>query len=183
MQRTAVQGSPDALTAITGRFVAGAERRTGGPHPFRRTFDELAVGDTLVTGSRTISLDDIERFADLSGDHFYAHMDEEAAKKSPIFKGRVAHGYFVLSAAAGLFVWPDPGPVLANYGLERLRFVQPVYPGDELHVVLTCKEKSPRDGAGYGEVCWDTQVLNQNDEIVAAYDVLTMVATTDAAAG
>jgi len=183
MQRTAVQGSPDALTAITGRFVAGAERRTGEPHPFRRTFDELSVGDTLVTGSRSISLDDIERFADLSGDHFYAHMDEEAAKKSPIFKGRVAHGYFVLSAAAGLFVWPDPGPVLANYGLEHLRFVQPVYPGDELHVVLTCKEKSPRHGAGYGEVSWDTQVINQNDEVVAAYDVLTMVATTDAANG
>ena len=176
LQRTAVQGSPDVLSAITGTFLPGATRRTGGDHPFRKHFEDLEVGDTLVTGTRKITVEDIERFADLTGDRFYAHMDEEAAKASPIFGGRVAHGYFVIAAAAGLFVWPDPGPVLANYGLDRLRFTTPVYPGDELHVVFTCKEKSPRDGAGYGEVRWDTQVVNQDDTVVAAYDVLTMVA-------
>jgi oxepin-CoA hydrolase / 3-oxo-5,6-dehydrosuberyl-CoA semialdehyde dehydrogenase len=175
LQRTAVQGSPDTLTALTGTFQPGATRIEG-EHPFRKHFDDLRVGDSLITERRTITIDDIERFADLTGDRFYAHMDEEAAKASPIFKGRVAHGYFVIAAAAGLFVWPEPGPVLANYGLDRLRFTTPVYPGDELHVVFTCKEMSPRDGAPYGEVRWDTQVINQNDEVVAAYDVLTMVA-------
>lgn len=148
LQRIAIQGSPDALTALTGTFLPGATRREGGEHPFRKHFEDLEVGDTLVTGSRRVTVEDIERFADLTGDRFYAHMDEEAAKASPIFQGRVAHGYFVIAAAAGLFVWPDPGPVLANYGLERLRFTTPVYPGDELHVVFTCKKKSPREGAG-----------------------------------
>jgi oxepin-CoA hydrolase/3-oxo-5,6-dehydrosuberyl-CoA semialdehyde dehydrogenase len=175
LQRTAVQGSPDMVSAITGVYQPGATR-TEGEHPFKKYFDDLSIGDSLVSESRTVTLDDIDRFADLSGDHFYAHMDEEAAKASPIFKGRVAHGYFVLSAAAGLFVWPDPGPVLANYGLDHLRFTTPVYPGDTLHVVLTCKNKAPRDGAGYGEVAWDTQVINQDGAVVAAYDVLTMVA-------
>jgi oxepin-CoA hydrolase/3-oxo-5,6-dehydrosuberyl-CoA semialdehyde dehydrogenase len=177
LQRVAVQGSPDTLTALTGTFLPGATRREGGEHPFRKHFEDLEVGDSLVTGTRTITLDDIERFADLTGDRFYAHMDEEAARRSPIFGGRVAHGYFVISAAAGLFVWPDPGPVLANYGIDRLRFTTPVRPGDELHVVFTCKEKSPRPGSGYGEVRWDTQVVNQEGKVVAAYDVLTMVAT------
>ena len=93
----------------------------------------------------------------------------------------MAHGYFVIAAAAGLFVWPDPGPVLANYGIDRLRFTTPVKPGDEIHVVFTCKEKSPRKGAGYGEVRWDTQVVNQDGAVVAAYDVLTMVATKEGA--
>jgi oxepin-CoA hydrolase/3-oxo-5,6-dehydrosuberyl-CoA semialdehyde dehydrogenase len=177
LQRVAVQGSPDTLTALTGTFLPGATRREGGEHPFRKHFEDLEVGDSLVSGTRTITVDDIERFADLTGDRFYAHMDEEAARQSPIFGGRVAHGYFVISAAAGLFVWPDPGPVLANYGIDRLRFTTPVRPGDELHVVFTCKEKSPRPGSGYGEVRWDTQVVNQEGKVVAAYDVLTMVAT------
>jgi oxepin-CoA hydrolase/3-oxo-5,6-dehydrosuberyl-CoA semialdehyde dehydrogenase len=176
LQRTAVQASPDVLTAVTGTYQPGATRREG-EHPFKKYFDDLAIGDSLVTDSRTITLDDIERFAELYGDRFYAHMDEEAAQASPIFKGRVAHGYLVLSIAAGLFVWPDPGPVLANYGIDRLRFTTPVRPGDTLHVVFTCKRKSPREGAGYGEVAWDTQVVNQDDAVVAAYDVLTMVAT------
>ncbi len=176
MQRTAVQGSPDSLMAVTGRYITGASRHTDGPHPFKLHFEELQIGHSIETESRRITLEDIERFADLSGDRFYAHMDEEAAKQSPIFEGRVAHGYFVVAAAAGLFVWPDPGPVLANTGLEKLRFITPAYPGDELRVIFTCKQKSLRVGAGYGEVRWDTQVLNQNDEIVAAYDVLTMVA-------
>ena len=175
LQRTAVQGSPDLLTAVTGRWVDGATRRDKG-HPFKLHFDDLEIGDALETDSRIITLEDIEHFAHFTGDLFYAHMDEEAAKASPVFDGRVAHGYFVLSAAAGLFVWPDPGPVLANYGLDNLRFATPTYPGTEIRVLLTCKEKSLRAGAGYGEVRWDTQVLDQDDNVLAAYDVLTMVA-------
>jgi oxepin-CoA hydrolase/3-oxo-5,6-dehydrosuberyl-CoA semialdehyde dehydrogenase len=181
LQRVAVQGSPDTLSALTATFLPGATRREGGPHPFTKHFDDLALGDTLVTESRTITVEDIERCADLTGDRFYAHTDEEAAAKSPIFGGRVAHGYFVIAAAAGLFVWPDPGPVLANYGIDRLRFTTPVKPGDEIHVVFTCKEKSSRKSAGYGEVRWDTQVINQEGTVVAAYDVLTMVATKEGA--
>ncbi len=177
LQITAVQGSPAALTAVTGEYQTGAPRSTDKGHPFRLHFEDLEVGDSVVTEPRTITIDDIERFADLTGDTFYAHMDEEAAKASPIFEGRVAHGYFVVSAAAGLFVDPDPGPVLANYGLDHLRFAKPTYPGDTLTVTLTCKRKSLRPGAGYGEVAWDTQVVNQNGEVAAAYDVLTMVAT------
>lgn len=178
MQRTALQGSPDMLTAITGRYMKGAERKTG-THPFRKCFEELEIGDSVVTGTRTITLEDIERFADLSGDRFYAHMDEEAAKASPIFDGRVAHGYFVVSMAAGLFVDPAPGPVLANYGLDQCRFTTPVYPGDELHVAFTCKAKSLRIDKGYGEVTWDTEIIRADGEVVAAYDVLTMVSTKE----
>ncbi len=175
MQRTAVQGSPDKLTAITGTWVDGSRRNDPG-HPFKLHFEELRIGDALETGSRTVTIEDIERFADLTGDRFYAHMDEEAARASPVFEGRVAHGYFVVAAAAGLFVWPDPGPVLANYGLDNLRFATPTYPGAQLRVMLTCKQKSLRAGAGYGEVRWDTQVIDSGDNVVAAYDVLTMVA-------
>jgi oxepin-CoA hydrolase/3-oxo-5,6-dehydrosuberyl-CoA semialdehyde dehydrogenase len=177
LQRTAVQGSPDMLSALTGRFLPGAKRRTGGEHPFRKHLEDLRIGDSVTTAGRRVTVKDIERFADLTGDHFYAHMDEEAAKASPMFGGRVAHGYFVVAAAAGLFVDPAPGPVLANYGIDRLRFATPVYPGDELSVRFTCKEKSLREGAGYGEVRWDTEVVNQAGTVVAAYDVLTMVAT------
>ena len=179
LQRTAVQGSPDVLTRVSGIYQPGGTRLLDRGHPFKRYFDDLEVGDAVVTEEQKVTLDDIERFTDLSGDRFYAHMDEEAAKASPFFEGRVAHGYFVVAAAAGLFVWPDPGPVLANYGLERLRFATPVYPGDRIHVALTCKRRSLRIGAGYGEVTWDTEVINQDGEVVAAYDVLTMVATRD----
>ncbi len=179
LQISAVQASPSAMTVITGEYQAGAPRNEGKGHPFRLYFDDLEIGDSIVTAGRTVTLDDIERFADLTGDTFYAHMDDEAAKASPIFEGRVAHGYFVLSAAAGLFVDPDPGPVLANYGLDKLRFAKPTYPGDTLTVTLTCKRKTLRAGSGYGEVAWDTRVVNQNGEIAAAYDVLTMVATRD----
>ena len=140
-------------------------------------FEELEIGDTLHTESRKITVEDIENFAELSGDKFYAHMDEELAAKNPFFEGRVAHGYFIVSMAAGLFVEPDFGPVLANYGLDDLRFAQPVNMGDELKVRLTCKQKTMREGEDYGEVRWDTEVSNQDGEIVAAYDVLTMVAT------
>ncbi|MBX9246806.1 phenylacetic acid degradation bifunctional protein PaaZ [Actinotalea ferrariae] len=176
MQRTALQGSPAALSAITGTWVSGAPRRTQGPHPFQKSLAELRVGDAVVGGPRVVTLDDVDRFADLSGDRFYAHTDEEAAAANPFFEGRVAHGYFVVSLAAGLFVSPEPGPVLANYGLERLRFLEPVYPGDALTVTLTAKAISPRADADYGEVVWDAEVVNQDGTAVATYDVLTLVA-------
>ena len=175
MQRTAVQGTPDVLTAVTGRWVRGARELDPGVHPFRKPFGALRIGDTFRSGEREVTLEDIERFAALSGDHFYAHMDEAAARRNPIFGGRVAHGYFLISAAAGLFVDPPLGPVLANYGIDGLRFTQPVKPGDRIRVRLTCKEKSLRLGQGYGEVRWDTQITNQDGETVAQYDVLTMV--------
>ncbi|HEY6516112.1 MAG TPA: phenylacetic acid degradation bifunctional protein PaaZ [Steroidobacteraceae bacterium] len=175
MQRTAVQGTPDVLTAVTGRWTKGSRQRDPGAHPFRIPFGALAIGDTFNSGAREVTVADIERFADLSGDHFYAHMDEAAARRNPIFGGRVAHGYFLISAAAGLFVDPPLGPVLANYGLDSLRFTKPVKPGDRIKVRITCKEKSLRAGQGYGEVRWDALITNQEDETVAAYDVLTMV--------
>jgi oxepin-CoA hydrolase/3-oxo-5,6-dehydrosuberyl-CoA semialdehyde dehydrogenase len=176
MQRTAVQASPRVLSAITGQWVPGAARDTAGGHPFRKSLADLRPGDTVVAGPRRVTIEDIEHFAEFTGDTFYAHMDEEAARANPFFDGRVAHGYLVLSFAAGLFVDPDPGPVLANYGVENIRFLTPVYPGDELTVTLTCKQIVPREDAGHGEVRWDTDVTNQNGASVAKYDVLTMVA-------
>jgi oxepin-CoA hydrolase / 3-oxo-5,6-dehydrosuberyl-CoA semialdehyde dehydrogenase len=176
MQRTAVQASPRMLSAVTGRWVPGAPRDTGAGHPFRKPLAELRPGDTVVAGPRTVTLADIEHFAEFTGDTFYAHMDSDAARANPFFDGRVAHGYLVLSFAAGLFVQPDPGPVLANYGLENLRFTTPVYPGDSLTVTLTCKQIIPREDAGYGEVRWDAVVTNQDGASVATYDVLTLVA-------
>jgi oxepin-CoA hydrolase/3-oxo-5,6-dehydrosuberyl-CoA semialdehyde dehydrogenase len=176
MQRTAVQASPRMLSAVTGRWVPGAPRNTDAGHPFRKPLAELRPGDTVVAGPRTVTLADIEHFAEFTGDTFYAHMDEDAARANPFFDGRVAHGYLVLSFAAGLFVQPDPGPVLANYGLENLRFTTPVYPGDALTVTLTCKQIIPREDAGYGEVRWDADVTNQDGASVATYDVLTLVA-------
>lgn len=178
MQRTAVQGTPRLLSAVTGRWMDGADARTGSEHPFRKSLAELKVGDQLVTTTRTVTLDDIEHFASFTGDTFYAHMDEEAAKANPFFEGRVAHGYLIVSFAAGLFVDPAPGPVLANYGVDNLRFLTPVNPGDTLQVQLTCKEINPRINAEHGEVRWDCKVTNQLDAVVAQYDVLTMVAKT-----
>jgi oxepin-CoA hydrolase/3-oxo-5,6-dehydrosuberyl-CoA semialdehyde dehydrogenase len=179
MQRTAVQGTPDLVSAASGRWVRGARERDPGVHPFRKPFAALAIGDTFHSAEREVTVQDIERFAELSGDRFYAHMDEAQAARNPLFGGRVAHGYFLVSAAAGLFVDPDYGPVLANYGLDNLRFVKPVKPGDRIRVRLTCKEKSLRAGAGYGEVRWDTAITNQNGEAVANYDVLTMVSESE----
>ena len=175
MQRTAVQGTPDVITAVTGRWTRGSRERDPGVHPFRKPFHELAIGDTFHSAEREVTVEDIERFAELSGDRFYAHMDEAEAQRNPLFGGRVAHGYFLVSAAAGLFVDPPYGPVLANYGIDGLRFTKPVKPGDRIRVRLTCKAKSLRTGAGYGEVRWDTEIINQNGETVASYDVLTMV--------
>ncbi len=175
MQRTAVQGTPDVLTAVTSRWIKGSRERDPGAHPFRIPFGALVIGDTFNSGEREVTVEDIERFADLSGDRFYAHMDEVAARRNPIFGGRVAHGYFLISAAAGLFVDPPLGPVLANYGIDSLRFTKPVKPGDRIKVRITCKEKSLRAGQGYGEVRWDALITNRDGETVAAYDVLTMV--------
>jgi oxepin-CoA hydrolase / 3-oxo-5,6-dehydrosuberyl-CoA semialdehyde dehydrogenase len=176
MQRTAVQASPRVLAAVTGRWIPGTERNAGGGHPFHKPLADLRTGDTVVAGPRPVTLADIEHFAEFTGDTFYAHMDEEAARANPFFDGRVAHGYLIVSFAAGLFVDPDPGPVLANYGLENLRFLTPVYPGDELTVTLTCKQIIPREDAGHGEVRWDAVVSNQDGKPVATYDVLTLVA-------
>lgn len=179
MQRTALQGSPETLAQISDCWIKGADQNDPGVHPFRLTFEKLAIGDTVNTESREITLDDINHFAEFTGDNFYAHMDEEAAARNPFFEGRVAHGYLIVSFAAGLFVDPDFGPVLANYGVDNLRFAKPVNFGDVLKVRLTAKQKTLREGAGYGEVRWDTEVTNQDDEIVATYDVLTMVATDE----
>jgi oxepin-CoA hydrolase/3-oxo-5,6-dehydrosuberyl-CoA semialdehyde dehydrogenase len=175
LQRTAVQGTPDLITAVTGRWVRGSRELDPGTHPFRKPFGQLRVGDTFNSGEREVTVDDIERFAEVSGDRFYAHMSEADAARNPLFGGRVAHGYFLVSAAAGLFVDPPYGPVLANYGLDSLRFTKPVKPGDRIRVRLTCKEKTLRAGAGYGEVRWDTAISNQGGELVASYDVLTLV--------
>jgi oxepin-CoA hydrolase/3-oxo-5,6-dehydrosuberyl-CoA semialdehyde dehydrogenase len=176
MQRTAVQGSPARLTALTGNWMKGAPAPIAAVHPFKRDYDQLSVGDTVETASRPISLDDIEHFAEFTGDKFYAHMDEAAAKANPFFPGRVAHGYLILAFAAGLFVDPAPGPLLANYGLDNLRFLKPVSPGDAIRVRLTVKQKSPARKPEYGEVRWDVEVFNQNNEPVARYDLLTMSA-------
>ncbi len=177
MQRTAVQGSPETLSAIGHRWIRGADENDPGVHPFRKTFEQLELGDTFRSGLREVSLEDINHFADFTGDTFYAHTDEEAAAKNPFFEGRVAHGYLIVSFAAGLFVDPDFGPVLANYGIDDLRFITPLNHGDSMRVRLTCKQKTLRGDSGYGEVRWDTEITNQDDEIVAQYDVLTMVAT------
>lgn len=175
MQRTAVQGSPDMLTALTGVWHAGAAAQDDGIHPFRKSLAELRIGDRIASASREVTLDDIETFAHFTGDTFYAHMDEQAAAANPFFPGRVAHGYLLVSWAAGLFVDPSPGPVLANYGLENLRFITPVSPGDSIRVELTAKQITPRETDEYGEVRWDALIRNQNDETVATYDVLTLV--------
>jgi oxepin-CoA hydrolase/3-oxo-5,6-dehydrosuberyl-CoA semialdehyde dehydrogenase len=176
MQRTAVQGSPEMLTAITGRWVRGSARTTTDVHPFRKHLEELRIGDTVVAGPRTVSQEDVEHFAEFTGDTFYAHMDAEAAAANPFFGERVAHGYLVVSFAAGLFVDPAPGPVLANFGVDNLRFLTPVKFGDELTITLTAKQITPRDTADYGEVRWDADVTNAAGDSVARYDVLTLVA-------
>ncbi|MCH2066592.1 MAG: phenylacetic acid degradation bifunctional protein PaaZ [Shimia sp.] len=175
MQRTAIQGSPDILTSIGQQWVPGAKEIDAGAHPFTRRFGELAVGETLYTKPREITLEDIEHFANFTGDTFYAHMNEDAAARNPFFPGRVAHGYLLLSFAAGLFVEPNEGPVLANTGLDTLRFMKPVVAGDSLKVRLTVKKKTKRNDE-YGEVRWHVTASNQDDEMVAEYELLTMVA-------
>ena len=175
MQRTALQGSPDTLTAIGGRWIRGGTELDPGRHPFRKPFHALALGDTFRSAERAVTVADIEAFAALSGDNFYAHMSDTEAARNPLFGSRVAHGYFLISAAAGLFVDPEYGPVLGNYGLDNLRFVKPAKPGDRIKVRLTCMQKSLRADKGWGEVRWDTEISNQYGETVASYEVLTMV--------
>lgn len=176
MQRTAIQGSPDMITAITGRWTTGSRRDLGEVHPFRKSLAELKIGDGISSTARTVTLEDIDHFADFTGDRFYAHTDPEAAAANPLFGGIVAHGYLVVSLAAGLFVEPNPGPVLANFGVDHLRFLTPVKAGDSIAVDLTVKQITPRNSADYGEVRWDAVVRNQDGETVATYDVLTLVA-------
>ncbi|MHA7261808.1 phenylacetic acid degradation bifunctional protein PaaZ [Arthrobacter sp. TMN-37] len=175
MQRTALQGSPNMLTAVTGIWHTGADRTFDGAHPFRKNLAELRIGDAVRSELRQVTLEDITAFAETTGDRFYAHTNEEAAAANPFFPGIVAHGYLLLSWAAGLFVDPEPGPVLANYGLENLRFLTPVAAGDSIRVTLTAKRITPRETDEYGEVAWDAVLTNQSDEIVATYDVLTLV--------
>jgi oxepin-CoA hydrolase / 3-oxo-5,6-dehydrosuberyl-CoA semialdehyde dehydrogenase len=179
LQRAAVQGSPTMLAAVVGEHVRGAAVQESELHPFRKHFEDLQIGDSLLTHRRTVGEADIVAFGGLSGDYFYMHFDEIAAKES-VFGKRIAHGYFVLSAAAGLFVSPAPGPVLANYGLDTLRFTRPVGIGDTIRARLTCKRKIDRNkqdakGVGQGVVAWDVEVTNQDDELVASYDILTLV--------
>lgn len=181
MQRTAVQGSPAMLTAVTGRWMKGAPIIEKDKHPFRYHYEDLDIGQTFFSKNRTVTLEDVEHFAHFTGDTFYAHMDEEATKGHPFFPGRVAHGYLLLSFAAGLFVDPDPGPVLANYGLDTLRFIKPLQPGETIKVRLTAKEKSPRNKQ-YGEVRWDVEILTDKDETAATYELLTMNAVRPKAA-
>jgi oxepin-CoA hydrolase / 3-oxo-5,6-dehydrosuberyl-CoA semialdehyde dehydrogenase len=180
MQRTAVQASPAMMTAVTGRWTTGSPRTQDGTHPFRKSLAELRIGDTIETATRTVSLADIDHFSEFTGDTFYAHTDPEAAAANPLFGGIVAHGYLVVSLAAGLFVDPDPGPVLANFGVDNLRFLTPVKAGDTIRVLLTVKQITPRTNADYGEVRWDAVVVNQEEQPVATYDVLTLVAKTQA---
>lgn len=179
MQRTAIQGSPNAMTQVGHSWTAGAQVFEDRVHPFKKSFDELRIGERLLTARRSVTEADLVNFGCLSGDHFYAHMDKIAAAES-LFGERVAHGYFVVSAAAGLFVEAAPGPVIANYGMDNLRFVEPVKIGDTIQVELTCKQKTPkllRDPTQkpHGVVVWDIKVKNQRNELVATYDILTLV--------
>lgn len=179
MQRTALQGSPTTLSTIMNTYLPGAAIREDVVHPFRKYFEEIQVGDTLITHKRTVTEADIVNFAGISGDYFYAHTDETSLEGS-IFEKRVAHGYFIISAAAGLFVDPRKGPVLANYGLDNLRFTQPVYVGDTIQVQLTCMRKTQKDKRegqlNQGVVEWYVKVTNQKSETVALETVLTLVA-------
>jgi oxepin-CoA hydrolase/3-oxo-5,6-dehydrosuberyl-CoA semialdehyde dehydrogenase len=180
MQRTAIQGSPTMLAADSRQWSYGAAVTEDPVHPFRRHFDDLQIGESLLTARRTITEADIVNFANLSGDHFYAHVDKIGAAES-FFGERVAHGYFVVSAAAGLFVDPGVGPVIANYGMENLRFIEPVKIGDTIQVRLTCKcktakpQKTPEDRP-VGVVEWAIEVMNQDGQSVALYSILTLVA-------
>jgi oxepin-CoA hydrolase / 3-oxo-5,6-dehydrosuberyl-CoA semialdehyde dehydrogenase len=183
MQRTSVQGSPTMLMNIAREYIPGAVTFSTNIHPFRKHFEDLKVGESLTTHRRTVTEADIVNFGCLSGDHFYAHFDEIAARDS-LFGKRVAHGYFIISAAAGMFVEPSPGPVLANYGLEKLRFIEPVGIGDTIQVKLTVKQKISKEKrneqeTATGVVVWDVQVTNQHGNLCADYDILTLVVRKD----
>jgi len=179
MQRVALQGSPTTIMKIVNQHIKGAETKGSEIHPFKKYFEDVTIGEALKTHRRTVTEADIVNFGGISGDHFYAHFDEIAAKDS-LFEKRIAHGYFVLSAAAGLFVHPSPGPVLLNYGLEDLRFIVPVAPGDTIQAKLIAARKTVRqqrstDKFPYGMVWWDVEVRNQDEVLVAEYRILTLV--------
>ncbi len=165
------------LATIGQQWVRGAQVNEDRIHPFRKYFEEIQPGDSLLTPRRTLTEADIVNFACLSGDHFYAHMDKIAAAES-IFGERVVHGYFLISAAAGLFVDAGVGPVIANYGMENLRFIEPVKPGDTIQVRLTCKRKTVKrqrsaDEKATGVVEWAVEIFNQHQQAVALYSILT----------
>jgi oxepin-CoA hydrolase/3-oxo-5,6-dehydrosuberyl-CoA semialdehyde dehydrogenase len=189
MQRVAIQGSPTTITAITNIYQQNAKARlndavgqgsTGTIHPFKKYFEELNVGDQIITEKRTITSDDIDRFADLSGDHFYAHL-KNTDFSGTMFERQVAHGYFIMSAAAGLFVYSyEKNPVLLNYGIDELRFTKPVYPGAEIYVRFTCKEKIPQDkkeetDIPRGIVKWLVELFDETNEHIGVATILTMV--------
>lgn len=178
MQRCAVQGTPTSLTAITGIYQPGADYKESPNHPFSYHFEDIKTGMSLLTHKRTITDTDTIQFANLSWDHFYAHTDITSLEGT-IFEKRVAHGYFILAAAAGLFVYPNKGPVAANYGLEECRFIKPVYHNDTIQVRLTCKEKVERDAKGKelpsGVVKWYVEVFDTEQELVAMATILTLV--------
>ena len=183
MQRTAIQGHPSMLTAITEQFQPGAAQPESKPHVFRKHFEELRIGETVTTAKHTVTETDITNFANVSGDNFYAHMDATSLEGT-IFEGRVAHGYFILSKAAGLFVEAKKGPVLLNYGIDECRFTKPVYPGATIGVKLTVKEKIDQekrseDDVAKGIVKYYVEVYDDTDEVVAVTTILTMVKKLD----
>ncbi|HMU08579.1 MAG TPA: phenylacetic acid degradation bifunctional protein PaaZ [Ferruginibacter sp.] len=190
LQRTALQGSPTTITAITNVYQQYAAGKDPGKHPFRKYFEELQIGDQIVTEKRVITSEDIDRFADLSGDHFYAHI-KTTNFEGTMFEQQVAHGYFIMSMAAGLFVDSyEKNPVLLNYGIDELRFTKPVYPGAEIHIRFTCKEKllndkrvieKPEDfkrgdDIEKGIVKWLVEMIDETGEITGVATILTMVA-------
>jgi oxepin-CoA hydrolase/3-oxo-5,6-dehydrosuberyl-CoA semialdehyde dehydrogenase len=179
LQRTAIQGHPTTITKITQQFQVGAEMPEANPHVFRKHFEELEVGETVFTHKHTVTDADIVNFANVSGDNFYAHMDATSLEGT-IFERRVAHGYFILSKAAGLFVDPKKGPVLLNYGLDEARFTKPVYPGATIGVRFTVKEKIDQekrseDDIPKGIVKFLVDVYDETGETVALATILTMV--------
>jgi len=179
LQRTAIQGHPNTITSITKQYQYGAVQNTEGIHTFKKHFEDIMIGDTVITEKHLVTLDDIENFADLSGDRFYAHMDENSLEGT-IFTERVAHGYFILSKAAGLFVEPEKGPVLLNYGIDECRFIKPVYPGMTIGVRFTAKEKinqEKKDDEDYskGIVKFLVDVYDDENETVMLATILTMV--------
>ncbi|MBC8034427.1 MAG: phenylacetic acid degradation bifunctional protein PaaZ [Chitinophagaceae bacterium] len=180
MQRVALQGSPDMITAVSNVYQQGAAGKDPGVHPFKKHFEELEIGDQIVTEKRLITSDDIDRFAALSGDHFYAHI-RTTDFNGTMFERQVAHGYFIMSAAAGLFVDSfDKNPVLLNYGIDELRFTKPVYPGSELYIRFTCREKVRQDlkdenDLPKGIVKWLVEMFDETDELTGVATILTMV--------
>jgi len=180
MQRVAIQGSPTSVTGITRIYQQNAKGNTDKKHPFKKYFEELQIGDQIITGKRLITSEDIDRFADLSGDHFYAHL-RDTDFSNTMFDKQVAHGYFIMSAAAGLFVDSyEKNPVLLNYGIDELRFTKPVYAGTEIHIRFTCKEKIPQDQKDQndlpkGIIKWLVEIIDETNEAVGIATILTMV--------